>query len=266
MLATRIITALVLGVVVCYAILFLSTSAMASVLGILWLAGAWEWAGLAGLGAVGRSVYVALFVLLMGSRLLVGAGPLLSEAALGVAAVGWCVAFASLIAFPRSMRPTTILVAGLVALLPGWLLLSEIHALNPLGPAMTLLALALVWAADIGAYFVGRGFGRVKLAPKISPGKTWEGVGGGVGLAVVTAGLASLWLGLPAGALMGLAVATALCSVVGDLTVSMLKRNAGVKDSGHLLPGHGGVMDRIDGLIAGLPMFAGGLYLAGLLA
>ena len=262
---TRVITALVLGVVVCYAILFLPTAAMAAVLGILWLAGAWEWAGLAGLGVVGRGVYVALFALLMASRLLVGPGPILPEAALAVALVGWSMAVVGLAVFPRPIRPGTILVAGLVALLPGWLLLSEIHALGPRGPAMTLLALALVWAADIGAYFVGRRFGSVKLAPRVSPGKTWEGVGGGVGLAVVTAALASLWLGLPAGALLALAVATALCSVVGDLTVSMLKRNAGVKDSGRLLPGHGGVLDRIDGLIAGLPMFAGGLYLAGLL-
>lgn len=265
-LGTRVITALVLGVVVAYAILFLPTAMMASVLGVLWLAGAWEWAGLARLSVAGRGVYVMVFAVLMVSRLLVGSGLLLPKVTLVVALIGWCIAFAGVVSFPRPIRRNAVLLAGIVALLPGWLLLNEIHALDPLGPALTLLALALVWAADIGAYFVGRSLGHVKLAPKVSPGKTWEGVSGGVGLAVLTAWAANLWLGLPTAALIALAAATALGSVVGDLTVSMLKRNVGLKDSGHLLPGHGGVMDRIDGLVAGLPVFAGGLYLAGLLS
>lgn len=261
MLATRIATAVVLGGIVSYAILRLSTPAMAAVLGILWLAGAWEWAGLARLETRGRTVYVLIFAALMAGRLLLGSGPLLTHAVLAVALVGWCIALAGILSFPRTIAPAIVLPAGVVALLPSWLLLSELHQLDSLGPALTLLALALVWAADIGAYFVGRSLGRIKLAPKVSPGKTWEGVSGGIGLAMLTAWLASGLLGLPASALLLLAILTSLGSVIGDLTVSMLKRNVGLKDSGRLLPGHGGVMDRIDGLLAGLPIFALGILL-----
>jgi phosphatidate cytidylyltransferase len=128
---------------------------------------------------------------------------------------------------------------------------------------MTLLV--IVWAADVGAYAIGRWLGRVKLAPKVSPGKTWEGVTGGVLLAALAAWAAAVLLGLPAAPLIGLGIATALASVVGDLTVSMFKRNVGLKDSGTLLPGHGGVLDRIDSLTAAVPIFALGLKLAGLL-
>ena len=130
--------------------------------------------------------------------------------------------------------------------------------------ALTLLfALALVWAADVGAYFAGRAFGRHKLAPAVSPGKTWEGVAGGLALAMVVAAIAGTWLfGLsgnrwaPFLLLCGLIV---LVSIVGDLGESLLKRQAGAKDSGTLLPGHGGMLDRIDSLLAALPAMALGL-------
>jgi phosphatidate cytidylyltransferase len=126
--------------------------------------------------------------------------------------------------------------------------------------------LTLVWLADIGAYFSGRKFGRRKLAPTISPGKTWEGVYGGVGANLVWM-LLIYWLtdgfeiGLSQFLLIG--VATVLISVVGDLFESILKREAGVKDSGKLLPGHGGILDRIDSMIAASPVFVSGLLLAG---
>jgi phosphatidate cytidylyltransferase len=120
----------------------------------------------------------------------------------------------------------------------------------------------VVWAADIGAYFVGRLLGRHKLAPKVSPGKTWEGVAGGMAgsLAVGVAG--AYWFGIPAILLAPLAVVCGLVSVIGDLTVSVFKRNAKLKDSGWLLPGHGGVLDRIDSLTAAGPWLALGLQLA----
>ena len=98
----------------------------------------------------------------------------------------------------------------------------------------------------------------------MSPGKTWEGVGGGVAAATAAAWLAAVWVGLPVGALVATGVATALVSVVGDLAVSVLKRNIGIKDTGTLLPGHGGVMDRIDSLTAAVPIFVLGLMLAGI--
>ena len=129
---------------------------------------------------------------------------------------------------------------------------------------LALTALAIVWAADVGAYAAGRMLGRVKLAPKVSPGKTWEGLCGGVALAALVALAAAILLRLPPVSMVALGVVTALVSVVGDLTVSMFKRNVGVKDSGALLPGHGGVMDRIDSLTAAVPVFMLGVRLAGI--
>ena len=134
------------------------------------------------------------------------------------------------------------------------------------GEWILLYLLTLIWVADIGAYFSGRRFGRRKLAT-ISPGKTWEGVAGAI-IAVliwmlVVHRLTGGWgIGLPL--FMGIGLVTVLLSIVGDLSVSILKREAGVKDSGKLLPGHGGVLDRIDSLIAASPVFVSGLFAAGL--
>ncbi|HEY7670817.1 MAG TPA: phosphatidate cytidylyltransferase [Gammaproteobacteria bacterium] len=264
MLVPRIITGLVLGVVITASILFLQTAYMAGVLALLWVAGAWEWGGLAKLGGVGRSIYAALFVL----ALSVLAWQPLSRSAVDVvlivALAGWALALVGILTFPRPIALTAVVAAGPLALLPAWVTLVFVHASSGRGPELALLAMALVWAADVGAYAAGRLVGRVKLAPRVSPGKTWEGVGGGVLLALVVASAASVWLALALLPLLAVAAATALVSVVGDLTVSMLKRNVGLKDTGRLLPGHGGVMDRIDGLIAAVPVYAAGLRITGL--
>jgi phosphatidate cytidylyltransferase len=122
--------------------------------------------------------------------------------------------------------------------------------------------MVLVSFADIGAYFAGRAFGRRKLAPRVSPGKTWEGLGGAVALTLAIAFGAARLLAIPDAVLLGflaVCLVTVLASVVGDLTESMFKRMAGAKDSGHLLPGHGGVLDRLDSLTAAAPVFALGL-------
>lgn len=264
MLVARIVTGLVLGGVVTAALLLLPTPAAAAVLGLLWLAGAWEWAGLAGLASRGRLVFVLLMLGAMVLVMLMGMTRPVVLLSFAAALLGWIAAFFGVLTYPRSFPSALVLGAGVVALLPAWILIVALHAFAARGPALALLALALVWAADVGAYVVGRSIGRVKLAPRVSPGKTWEGVSGGVLLAVLIGWLGSLWLGLPALAVVGVAVATALVSVVGDLTVSMLKRNRGLKDSGRLLPGHGGVMDRIDGLVAAIPFFVLGLYVAGI--
>ncbi len=133
-----------------------------------------------------------------------------------------------------------------------------------IGPVVLLLALLIVWAADVGAYFAGKQFGRVKLAPSISPGKTWEGVLGGLLLvALLTVG-AAYWTDTNLAVLLPFCLAVAALSIVGDLTVSMFKRTAGVKDSGKLFPGHGGVLDRVDSVAAAAPLFALGLVWLGL--
>ncbi|MES1196791.1 MAG: phosphatidate cytidylyltransferase, partial [Steroidobacter sp.] len=119
--------------------------------------------------------------------------------------------------------------------------------------------LLIVAATDIGAYFTGRAFGKHKLAPRVSPGKTWEGVGGGLLSATVMAMVLSKWLSMPEVSFTMLCVVTAAFSIVGDLTESLFKRHAGLKDSGNILPGHGGVLDRIDSITAAAPVYVYGL-------
>jgi phosphatidate cytidylyltransferase len=127
-----------------------------------------------------------------------------------------------------------------------------------------LFALLIVWVADSGAFFAGKTLGRVKLAPAISPGKTWEGVIGGLAAVVLLTLLRSVWVDTDLAVFVPFCLAVACISIVGDLTVSMFKRTAGVKDSGSLFPGHGGVLDRIDSVAAAAPLFALGLAWVGL--
>lgn len=150
-------------------------------------------------------------------------------------------------------------LVGLLVILPTWAAMVSLQAVSSW---LLLAAMALVWVADIAAYFTGRAFGRHKLAPHISPGKTWEGVAGAVvgvmiyGLAVVNTTSLAAHVPLPMAAVAGLLLLLTALSVVGDLFESLLKRNAQIKDSSQLLPGHGGVLDRIDSLTSTLPLVA----------
>jgi phosphatidate cytidylyltransferase len=151
-------------------------------------------------------------------------------------------------------------VAGALTLLPAYAGFRALLGLPVVpgaasGPALAILVLGIVWGADIGAYFVGRRIGRTRLAPAVSPGKTWEGVGGGVLAAALVGGVGGVLLGLPPAASVPLALGVAAISVVGDLAESMFKRHVGVKDSGRLFPGHGGVLDRVDSIAAAVPLF-----------
>ena len=130
------------------------------------------------------------------------------------------------------------------------------------GIMLLLYVFILVWVADSGAYFVGRKLGKHKLAPKVSPGKSWQGAIGGLVMAGIVAAIfvnvaqQSLTANVSSGAFIGLSVATVAISILGDLTESMFKRQSGIKDSSHLIPGHGGILDRIDSLTAAVPFFA----------
>jgi len=151
--------------------------------------------------------------------------------------------------------------AGALVLVP---LYSALIVLYLAGPAILLGALLIVWAADTGAFVAGKLFGRVKLAPQISPGKTWEGVIGGL-LTVAALSFAGAYLfDTRVAVLVPFCLAVACASIVGDLTVSMFKRTAGLKDSGSIFPGHGGVLDRVDSVAAAAPLFALGIAWTGL--
>jgi phosphatidate cytidylyltransferase len=264
LLITRIVTALILGTALTAAILFAPTTVAAAVLGALFLAGAWEWAGLARLGPRARVLYVAVFVaaMLAGPWWIFDRGVL---AAVLIVALGWWLAaLVAVLTYPRPLPLRLIAAAGFAALLPPWAALVHLHGAVPRGPELTMVVLGIVWAADVGAYFTGRRFGRAKLAPHVSPGKTWEGVAGGLLLAGIVAGAAGGWLELGVAMLLIVGIATAAVSILGDLTVSIGKRNVGLKDSGRLLPGHGGMLDRIDSLTAAAPIFVLGLLAAGI--
>jgi phosphatidate cytidylyltransferase len=258
MLVARIITGVVFGAAITGALLFAPAPVTAGLLGLLWLAGVWEWAAFAKLPVAGQAGYTILFAAAMVM------GPWLGDQALAVllvaALVWWAFALVLVVRYPRTFSSTFVVLAGIVVLLPSWALLVRLHGEGTLGAKLAFTLLVIVWAADVGAYAFGRLFGRRKLAPAVSPGKTWEGVTGGLVTAGLAAGLAAAWVGLPASHLVVLGVATALISVLGDLTQSMFKRNVGLKDSGKLLPGHGGVLDRIDSLTAAVPVFVAGLW------
>ncbi len=277
MLKQRIVTALIMAGLFLAAIVFLPVNVLAILFGILIGMGAWEWSRLAGWNALpARSLYVAVVVLALAAVYIycgLGSQPSREQVQpfLGLACLWWSFALLWIRGYPGSavLWRTTAMrsLMGLLILVPAWM--SAIYLLSfPRGGGLLVVMVVIVAAADIGAYFSGRQFGRHKLAAVVSPAKTWEGFWGGVALCGLLAVL--LWYMLPdhaahIGILSVLAVTltTALASVVGDLTVSMVKRESGLKDSGSLLPGHGGVLDRLDSLCSASPVFALGLLLVG---
>jgi phosphatidate cytidylyltransferase len=154
-------------------------------------------------------------------------------------------------------------VVGFLVLVPAGLGLVHLVRLLPDGRLLLLYLLVLIAAADVGAYFGGRAFGRRKLAPHVSPGKTWEGFAAGMLASIIIAALGAALFDQPFWPWLALCLLVAVVSVIGDLTESMFKRHVGLKDSGTLLPGHGGVLDRIDSLTAAAPTFLLGLLTLG---
>ena len=260
MLKTRIITA-VISLAILGAVLFVVPADIAkSVIALLVLAAAWEWSGFLELESpIARSTFVALVAALIVAMVFVV--PEYSNLLLQIACVWWFVAFIWTFLFPTPIPKVLRWICGVLVLLPVFVALLFLYDLSPL---LLLFALLIVWAADVGAYFAGKQFGRVKLAPNISPGKTWEGVFGGLVLVVLLTLAWAHFEEMQLAVLLPFCLAVAALSIVGDLTVSMFKRTAGVKDSGRLFPGHGGVLDRIDSVAAAAPMFALGLTPLGL--
>lgn len=260
MLRTRIITA-VISLLLLMTVLFVVPTVVAELcIATVILVGAWEWSGFLGLRSnAGRYLYAAIIAALMTVSVSVFA--MYTDQILQVACVWWFVAFIWTFLFPTPIPVVIRWLCGVLVLLP---LYVALLALYKLSPQLLLLALIIVWAADMGAYFAGKQFGRVKLAPSISPGKTWEGVFGGLALVLALSVAWAINADLKLTVVLPFCLAVAALSVVGDLTVSMFKRTAGVKDSGKLFPGHGGALDRVDSVAAAGPLFALGLNWLGL--
>jgi phosphatidate cytidylyltransferase len=262
MLKQRIITA-VIALAVIGVVLFVVPSTVARVfVAALIIAGAWEWAGfLFESGSAKRWAYVGFISALIGLLYPAVGDTGTLDTVLKLALIWWLIALVWIPFFPTPIPAPVVWVCGALVLVPAWAALDYLYLQ---APYLLVFALLIVWVADIGAFFVGKGFGRVKLAPQVSPGKTWEGVLGGLCAVLLLAAVGSRLLDLDIAVLVPFCLAVTMLSIVGDLTVSMFKRTAGVKDSGSLFPGHGGVLDRIDSVTAALPLFALGLRWIGI--
>lgn len=260
MLKQRVITAVILAPLAIAGFVFLQGMPFALFVGVIVALAAWEWARLGGETTQKGRVIYALAVALLMVGLYRDAWP--PEYLFIPAAIWWVFATVLIIRYPngRGIWAGSMVcqLFGLVVLLPAWYGLVWLRE-QPSGLLLILAVLLLIWIADIGAYIAGKNFGRNKLLPNVSPGKTREGLYGGVIFTQLAAlgvfvyldwSLPDLLLG-QLGALL-----IVLFSVVGDLTESLFKREQGMKDSSNLLPGHGGIMDRIDSLTAAIPVFA----------
>lgn len=279
MLKQRIITAIILAPLAILAILFLPVEQFKiAVAGVVAL-GAYEWAKMSGINErVSKVSFMALILIICGVLIFAVDGQAvwyqselntLYKTILSIAAVWWAVSLVMILTYPKysSVWKENIPIRaafGVLTLIPTWVaiisLRTNLYEVDPFyGASLIFYVLGIVWAADIGAFFCGVKFGKHKLRPNVSPGKSIEGLLGGVMASLAIIAFAALHYQFDAsriGMHILIGVITVAVSALGDLNESMFKRCAGIKDSGKLLPGHGGVMDRIDSLTAAFPVFA----------
>jgi len=265
-LQQRALTALVLAPLAVLGVLKLPTGGFALALAAVFAIGLWEWSAMAGCHARWQRGLFVLMNLLVIAWLWTAAAQSL-RIALGIGLGFWLLVPIWLRCFEfahgdQRGAVTLKLLAGSLAVVPAWSAGVYLHGSSHRGAFWVLFLLVLIWCADVFAYLCGRQFGRRKLAPRISPGKTWAGVYGAFGGAILYAWAGASLLGLAGSArwsVLALAALTVAFSIIGDLFESLIKRHAGCKDSGQLFPGHGGVFDRFDSLFAALPVFTAGL-------
>ncbi|MCG8610085.1 MAG: phosphatidate cytidylyltransferase [Pseudomonadales bacterium] len=271
MLKQRIITALILAPIALGGIFLLSPLYFSWFIGGVIVIAAWEWANLSNVTNQAARCSYALVM----AGLLLGCQFLSPALVLTLSLLWWCAAFYLVKTYPKNTifwaKPLVRLIIGVLVLVPAWkglvfIRTSDVMLMDRAGAPVDVNSLLVifyvmivVWGADIGAYFAGRAFGNKKLAPSVSPGKSWAGVYGGlivVGLLAIVVGLILHLDSKDTLLLLLVTLVTGIVSVLGDLLESMVKRFRGIKDSSQLLPGHGGFMDRVDSLTAAVPVFA----------
>jgi phosphatidate cytidylyltransferase len=283
MLKTRVITGAVLAALLLLGLFLLPPLGAELAFGAVFTLGAWEWAAFGALHRpVDRSIYALCIALLLALCWRYCAERAHLLLLLRVACAWWVAALLWLSLAPLREHPAgsegasaggespasgsrdhwLALACGIPVLVPAFLALARLQVSNQgfaRGPLIVLWLVTMVCAADIGAYFAGRRFGRHRLAPRISPGKTWEGAAGGLAAVTLVACAGGLYFALPLPGTLAFGFGISVYSIIGDLTESMFKRAAGLKDSGALLPGHGGLLDRLDSVTAAAPLYALGL-------
>ena len=272
MLKQRIITAVILAPLMIWAILGLSDQYFPLLVGAIFLAAGWEWTSLSELANnIARLFYLLLLAVLMffmASVISVN-GPFV-PLLLALAVICWLIVFVWIYQQEKGHKKLSLstrsrLLIGLILLSMPFIALVSLGIAFDNGRYLIIFLMFVIWGADVAAYFSGRAFGQRKLAPSISPGKTWEGVIGALLFTLLVAMTGVFLLGYGNAAYLYITVLSMIVvvfSIVGDLFESMIKRQAGMKDSGNLLPGHGGMLDRIDSLTAAAPIFAAGMYLS----
>jgi phosphatidate cytidylyltransferase len=277
MLKQRVMTALVLVAIFLAAVFYLPVPLFSAFAAMIVLIAAWEWGNLAGCTRIWqRLAYLVLVALVMAAAAhylnisplatTIATDPLKFRHLLLVGCGWWALALLLVQGYPSSAilwgAVTTRMLIGLLVLVPTWIAFTYVRA-QVNGAWLILLIVAVVASADIGGYFTGRAWGKHKLKPAVSPGKTWEGFAGGVAANILLALVLWQVTGSNLVILLAIILPTSLVSVLGDLLESMVKRHRGIKDSGVLLPGHGGVLDRVDSLTAAAPVFALALLASG---
>ena len=256
-------TAAVLICILFAALFLLPPAWTVAAFGAVFTIGAWEWSRFGALRAApARAAYAAGIALLLFLAWQWTAEPSHLRLLLGAACAWWLIALIWLALYPARHRAPAALACGVLVLVPAFIALAKLQIATPglaRGPQAVLWLVLMVISADIGAYFAGRRFGRRKLAPRVSPAKTWEGALGGILAVVLVAWGGAAYFGAPPLISIVFGCAVGVFSIIGDLTESMFKRAAGLKDSGRLLPGHGGLLDRIDSVTAAAPLYALGL-------
>jgi len=271
MLRTRVLTGCILGAVLLLGIFLLPPFWAVLAFGAVFTIGAWEFAAFGALrGVLARGAYTASVALVLLATWRWGAEPGHLLTLLSAACLWWVIAFLWLSLAPARHQPIVTLACGLAVLVPAFVALARLQISEPgvgsaHGAPIVLWLVLMVCAADIGAYFAGRAFGQRKLAPRVSPGKTWEGALGGLAMVALVAGCGAVYFGLSPAAMIVFGCCVGIFSIIGDLTESMFKRAAALKDSGSLLPGHGGLLDRIDSVTAAAPLYALGLFGTGVI-